>query len=179
MNVTTAQLLVIALFTALVLLLYRRLYVLALTAQARSWVPLASRVMSRWVGRREYTFETMAGSDGAPAASIARRQRGLAQLADSLARRHARSIAWLQSVKGSLSDLRFTDVSRVPFPFAAAMRERFDVCAVVTASSGPHLKTCSYFNCWAAGGFFTAIDSAPCCRGPRAFPSRSSRTLNT
>jgi glutamate-1-semialdehyde 2,1-aminomutase len=65
----------------------------------------------------------------------------LAALSERLAAQFPRSNQWGESLRNGLSDLRFTDVSRVPFPFASAMRERFNVCSVVTASSGPHLKS--------------------------------------
>src|SRR5262249_59491907 len=38
-----------------------------------------------------------------------------------------------------LSALRFTDASRVPFPFARLAREKLNFCSVVTASAGPRL----------------------------------------
>src|SRR5262249_48148398 len=40
----------------------------------------------------------------------------------------------------SLSDLRFTDTNRVPFPFVRFMRERFSLCSVATGSKGPWLR---------------------------------------
>jgi glutamate-1-semialdehyde 2,1-aminomutase len=36
--------------------------------------------------------------------------------------------------------LRFTDANRVPFPFVRLMREKFNLCSVVTASDGPKLR---------------------------------------
>jgi glutamate-1-semialdehyde 2,1-aminomutase len=42
-------------------------------------------------------------------------------------------------MRGSLSDLRFTDSNRVPFPFAPVMRESFELASMVTASNGPEL----------------------------------------
>jgi glutamate-1-semialdehyde 2,1-aminomutase len=36
---------------------------------------------------------------------------------------------------------RFTDASRVPFPFLRVMREKFNLSSVVTESRGPRLKT--------------------------------------
>jgi glutamate-1-semialdehyde 2,1-aminomutase len=51
-----------------------------------------------------------------------------------------KSIAWGNEVRASFSDLRFTDANRVPFPFMRSMRERFNLCSVVTASEGPKLR---------------------------------------
>ena len=127
--------------TCLLLVGIRRGFVLLLTLRARSWMPTASRWLSRWMGRYEHTFDSMPSADGAPLECVERRRRGLTALADSLDRRFARSTAWGGSVRGGLSDLRFTDVSRVPFPFVGAMRTRFNLCSVVTASEGPRLQT--------------------------------------
>ena len=123
------------------MLFVRRLFVLAVTARARSWVPGATRILSQVLGRHEYTFEQLPAADGAPPEWIARRARGLTALSEQLAAQFPKSIAWGESLRNGLSDLRFADVSRVPFPFASAMRERFNVCSVVTASSGPHLQS--------------------------------------
>ena len=49
-------------------------------------------------------------------------------------------MTWGRALREGFSDLRFTDASRVPFPFARAMREKFELCTVVTASRGPYLQ---------------------------------------
>jgi hypothetical protein len=69
-------------------------------------------------------------------------RRGVARasrLSHVLAERFARSAAWGRQLREGFSDLRFTDANRVPFPFARLMRERFDLCSVVTESKGPRL----------------------------------------
>jgi glutamate-1-semialdehyde 2,1-aminomutase len=48
-------------------------------------------------------------------------------------------MAWGEAIRERFSDLRFTDANRVPFPFVRFMRERFNLCSVVTASDGPRL----------------------------------------
>jgi glutamate-1-semialdehyde 2,1-aminomutase len=68
---------------------------------------------------------------------VERRRAGLDRLASTLRAQYSRSIAWGDTIRESFSDLRFTDVSRVPFPFVRVMRDKFSVCSVVTASSGP------------------------------------------
>jgi glutamate-1-semialdehyde 2,1-aminomutase len=111
------------------------------TLPARSWLPRVSRVLSRLLGRREYADHELPGADGAPREWIERRRVAFEALAASLQRRFADSAAWGEAAIGSFSDLRFTDAARVPFPFAAAMRRRFNLCSVVTASDGPRLQT--------------------------------------
>lgn len=119
----------------------RRVWVHLLTLRARAWVAPASRWLSQVMGRHEHTFEEIPAADGAPLECVDRRRRGLDALADSLDRRFTRSNAWSASVRGRLSDLRFTDVSRVPFPFANAVRGRLPLCSVAVAASGPRLLT--------------------------------------
>src|SRR5262245_53580709 len=119
----------------------RRLIVVCRTLAAVSWIPTFSRMLSNWIGRREYTEEELAAADGAPPEWVARRRSGFDALARRLQERFPRSNAWGSLLHEGLSDLRFTDATRVPFPFAAAMRRRFDVCSVVTTSNGPWLET--------------------------------------
>jgi glutamate-1-semialdehyde 2,1-aminomutase len=53
---------------------------------------------------------------------------------------HSRAIEWADGIRHGFSDLRFTDASRVPFPFTNIMRRKFNLCSVVTASAGPYLR---------------------------------------
>jgi glutamate-1-semialdehyde 2,1-aminomutase len=110
------------------------------TFRALAWVPTVSRYLSRWVKARHYTEDEVVCADGAGQPWVERRRQGLNRLASSLEAQYARSIAWGNAIRESFSDLRFTDTNRVPFPFARAVREKFKLCAVVTASSGPKLQ---------------------------------------
>ena len=65
--------------------------------------------------------------------------RALERLATFFQDQHPRSVFWGNEIREGLSDLRFTDAGRVPFPFARVMREKFSLCSVVTASKGPKL----------------------------------------
>src|SRR5262245_17887464 len=113
-----------------------RIVVEVRTLPARSWMPIVSRAMSLWVGRRDYADHDLPAADGAPAEFVERRRRAFDALADSLQQRFRASAAVSHSIVEGFSDLRFTDAARVPFPFAAAMRRRFNLCSVVTASNG-------------------------------------------
>jgi glutamate-1-semialdehyde 2,1-aminomutase len=110
------------------------------TLPALAVVPLLSRRLSTVVRGRSSSEEEMLGVDGAPARWIADRRAGLDRLAARLREQNVETSAWSQSMRGSFSDLRFTDASRVPFPFLSVMREKFNLCSVVTESRGPHLK---------------------------------------
>jgi glutamate-1-semialdehyde 2,1-aminomutase len=109
------------------------------TLRARALTPALSRVLSRWVRARSYSEEEFFRADGAPEAWIDRRKRAIDRLSQFFHARHPRSAAWGDTIREGFSDLRFTDANRVPLPFARFMRERFNLCSVVTASDGPRL----------------------------------------
>ena len=111
-----------------------------LTWPALALMPAVSRYLSRFVTSRDLTEEELLRADGAGEAWVERRRAGLQGLAAVLHTQYARSIAWGNAIRDSLSDLRFTDASRVPFPFVRAIREKFNLCSVVTESRGPMLK---------------------------------------
>jgi glutamate-1-semialdehyde 2,1-aminomutase len=121
-------------------LVLRRAGTALLTLRATALTPRLARRLARWVGPLEYAGDEFFRADGAPAASVARRRAALERLAAALRAQYGRSIDWGRAVRDGLSDLRFTDASRVPFPFMGFMRERFDLCQVVTASDGPRLR---------------------------------------
>jgi glutamate-1-semialdehyde 2,1-aminomutase len=112
-----------------------------LTLRATALVPTLSRRIARRVNMRSFSDAELLTADGAPAAWGRRREQGLDRLTSALRREFERSSAWERGLRNGFSDLRFTDASRVPFPFARAMRERFNLCSVVTASRGPYLQS--------------------------------------
>jgi glutamate-1-semialdehyde 2,1-aminomutase len=102
--------------------------------------PVVARRLATWVKVRHYSEAELLRADDAGEAWVERRRLGLDRLATRLRVQFGLSCAWGDAIRDSFSDLRFTDVSRVPFPFVRAVRDRFNVCAVVTASRGPRLK---------------------------------------
>ena len=79
-------------------------------------------------------------ADGAEGHWIELRKKAIDRLAVLFQAQYAKSIAWGNEIRESFSDLRFTDANRVPFPFVRLMREKFNLCSVVTASDGPRLR---------------------------------------
>ena len=118
----------------------RRLLTGLLTVRAVAFVPFFSRLLSKWVKSRDYSDEEFFRADGAEEKWIPPRQHALTRLATYFRAHHARSIAWGNAIRDSFSDLRFTDANRVPFPFRRVVREKFNLCSVVTASDGPKLR---------------------------------------
>jgi len=110
------------------------------TVRALALAPALSRRLSRWVKSRDYTGEEFLRADGAGERWVALRKQAIDRLAGFFQARCAKSIAWGNEIRESFSDLRFTDANRVPFPFVRVMREKFNLCSVVTASDGPKLR---------------------------------------
>ena len=119
---------------------FLKLRVALLTLRARSFTSAFSRLLSTWVKTNDYTQKDFFKADGADDTTAARRRRALDRLAAYFQEHHSKSIAWGNEIREGLSDLRFTDAGRVPFPFARVMREKFNLCSVVTASQGPMLR---------------------------------------
>jgi glutamate-1-semialdehyde 2,1-aminomutase len=109
------------------------------TWRAVSLTPRVARVLSRLVGPLDYSMEGFLRADGAPDTLAGRRAEAIERLSDELRRRSSRSSLWSDELRGSFSDLRFTDTNRVPFPFARLVREYLAVCSVVVGSRGPQL----------------------------------------
>ncbi|MFO0775700.1 MAG: aminotransferase class III-fold pyridoxal phosphate-dependent enzyme [Nitrospiraceae bacterium] len=122
------------------IVLLARLPRLVTVLRAYSFTPKISRVLSRWVKTNDYSDEEFFTADGAETKVATLRAAALDRLSEHFRTEHARSAEWGRAVRDSFSDLRFTDAGRVPFPFARVMRERFDLCSVVTASEGPYLR---------------------------------------
>ena len=135
--------LLFGIFLGLILLTYagRNFLRFLLTLPALAWMPALSRRLSNWVKSRDYTEEEFLRADGAAPRWVEVRKTALDHLATFLQNEHNQSIAWANAVRESFSDLRFTDANRVPFPFVRVMREKFNLCSVVTASKGPRLQT--------------------------------------
>ena len=119
---------------------FRKVATAFITMKALAPTPTLSRYLSRWVKSRDYSDEEFLRADGAGEGWVQLRKQAIARLADAFQTQCAKSIAWGNEVRESFSDLRFTDANRVPFPFMRMMRERFNLCSVVTASQGPKLR---------------------------------------
>ncbi|HXW84543.1 MAG TPA: hypothetical protein VEJ86_09070, partial [Candidatus Binataceae bacterium] len=118
----------------------RKLVTTILTLRAIALMPLFSRRLANWVQARNYSYDQFVAADGASARFAEMRKQAVQRLAGYFAAECPKSIAWGDQVRGSFSDLRFTDANRVPFPFAQIMKERFNLCSVVTESNGAKLR---------------------------------------
>ena len=125
---------------AVVMVLHgRRMLAWLLSIRAISPTPALSRFLSRLVGTRHYSEAAFLAADGAPEPVQRARQEAINHLATTMRERCPKSEAWGMGVREGLSDLRFADANRVPFPFAKVMREKFNLCSVAVASEGPYI----------------------------------------
>ena len=138
-TIPIAPLLAVGLGLLAVVVLARKAVIALQTLRARSLTPGLYRRLAHWVRPRSYSDEEFFRADGASASWAERRRQGLERLSALLRAQYPRSRAWAADVGPGFSDLRFTDANRVPFPFARVMRERFELCSVVTVSDGPRL----------------------------------------
>lgn len=118
----------------------RKISTILLTLRATALSPAFSRRLSDWVKSLDYLEQQVWGADGAGDSWVQRRKEAIDRLAGFFRIHSAKSIAWGNSIRGSFSDLRFTDANRVPFPFMRMMREKFSLCSVVTESNGTKLR---------------------------------------
>jgi glutamate-1-semialdehyde 2,1-aminomutase len=107
---------------------------------ALALVPVISRRLAGWLNATRLTEAEMFVADGAGPSIAGRRRSGFSRLMERLSTDGSAAADVTRTLRHGFSDLRFTDASRVPFPFADVMRARFDLATVVTASRGPYLQ---------------------------------------
>lgn len=133
-------LVVLLLLLFLASLAVRKITTTLLTLRALALAPTLSRRLSDWVKTLSYSERDAWGADGAGERWVQLRKDAIDRLSAYFQTQCAKSIAWGNDIRGSFSDLRFTDANRVPFPFMRTVREKFSLCSVVTESKGPKLR---------------------------------------
>ncbi len=88
----------------------------------------------------EYDAREFFSADDCPEEVAHQREAALTRLALKLEEKAPRTLADTETLKAGLSDLAFTDLYRVPFPFRAELGRRMRVGAIVEASEGVRLR---------------------------------------
>ena len=96
---------------------------------------MAKRVAAQLPGYA-YDEARFFGSDGAPSDVQAQRRAGFARLAQTLADKHAKSIALTQRARDGISDLQFTGSYRVPYQYGPYLRQHIAVGSFVQRTDG-------------------------------------------
>ncbi|MEZ5559995.1 MAG: aminotransferase class III-fold pyridoxal phosphate-dependent enzyme [Pseudomonadales bacterium] len=120
-------------------ILLPRLWRWAITLPGFAPTPAVSRVLSHLVGSRDLSEEEFLRADGASERWVEPRRQALEALRRELASHSPDSARFGDRLRDGMSDLRFADANRVPFPFARLMRERFNVASVGVRTEGPYL----------------------------------------
>jgi glutamate-1-semialdehyde 2,1-aminomutase len=114
--------------------LYRRI----LTLFAIDITNIAARITAPIIRSYSFDDEKFFCADGAPRYIVSKRKAGL----QSLVRDFQLGKVGIEAdsmLSDGLSDIRFTDTNRVPFPFQKKMQSTLRVASIVTKSDGPVL----------------------------------------
>ena len=130
---------IVAAGLVILVLLGRRIYVSLVTLRGYAVTPRAARVLARLVGTRDLSEAQMLAADGASERFVTRRKSALDRLSAALNHSGENTQAIADVVRMRMSDLRFADANRVPFPFAKVMREKIDLATIAESTDGPYL----------------------------------------
>jgi glutamate-1-semialdehyde 2,1-aminomutase len=99
-----------------------------------------SRMLARLVPFYEFDERAFFHVDDAPREIAERRHAGFARLANLFAARSPRSLAATAAAEDGISDLRFTNAYRVPFPFRRIVRRNLGTAAFMQSAAGVQLR---------------------------------------
>ena len=99
-----------------------------------------SRRFARLVPFFEYDEQRIFSCDGAPEEIVGQRREAFARLEEDLRARSPITIEATQALETEISDVRFTNYYRVPFPFRNFIRKRLQTGAIYQASEGTRLQ---------------------------------------
>ena len=98
------------------------------------------KLLARLLPYYEYDAREFLRADGCPEAIAAQRQVGLAELSLRLSEKAPKTLELSEELRSGFSDLEFTDLYRVPYPFRAELRRHLRVGALREASDGVRLR---------------------------------------
>lgn len=99
-----------------------------------------ARRMARIVNYFEYGPDRYFSSDLAPPEVAARRRAGFERLRQQFAAEHPDTLSFGQSLETGISDVQFTSLHRVPFPYRSGLPREFRYGSTVTESQGVRLR---------------------------------------
>ena len=83
-----------------------------------------------------YDEQSFFSADGASAEVAEKRRAGFHALAESFEKQFPKTLKAAETFLDGISDLRFTDTNRVPFPFQKLVREKLNVASLAVSSEG-------------------------------------------
>lgn len=99
-----------------------------------------SRRVARWIPFFEYDERTFFQSDGAPQEIVNIRRAAFDRVATSIQQKSPISIGFTDSLENAISDVRFTNAYRVPFPYRNIVQKAFKLGQVAVETSGVQIK---------------------------------------
>lgn len=99
-----------------------------------------SRRLARYIPYFEYTINKIFDCDGAPRLVARARRDSFEKLAKTLREKSPSTIRQTSLISNSISDMKFTNAYRVPFPFRNALEGYFPVTNLVVESSNSSVK---------------------------------------
>jgi glutamate-1-semialdehyde 2,1-aminomutase len=99
-----------------------------------------SRRLVRLVAYYEFDDQRYFRSDGAPPAIAGKRRTALKRLKADVASKSPKTLAFVESLQDSISDVRFTSAYRVPFPYRAGIGKELSMGSIVDESRGVQLR---------------------------------------
>jgi len=99
-----------------------------------------SRHIAGWIPSFDYDELRFFNSDGAPDDISRQRRQAFHQLAKQLQDRSPESIAFSASLETSVSDVRFTNAYRVPFPYRAYLQRHLKLGSVAERTDGVRIQ---------------------------------------
>jgi glutamate-1-semialdehyde 2,1-aminomutase len=99
-----------------------------------------ARRMARLISAFDYDTDRYFSSDLAPAEVAAQRKNGLDRLRKQLSSQSPDTQRFSQSLESSVSDVQFTSLYRVPFPYRKLLPKEFKFGGTVTETRGTQIK---------------------------------------
>lgn len=99
-----------------------------------------SRRIARLIPFFEYDERDFFMSDGAPQEVCRNRRDGFSRLGARLREKSPESTAFTESLEDAISDVRFTNAYRVPFPYRNVVRKHLKLGQIAVESSGVKIK---------------------------------------
>jgi glutamate-1-semialdehyde 2,1-aminomutase len=102
--------------------------------------PSIAMLVSKAIPFYEYSEEHFFRSDGAPDEVVRRRRTGFQRLRGALVDGSEQSLRFTDSLEGAVSEIEFSSLYRVPFPYRSQVKKLLRLSSVVTESNGAKIK---------------------------------------
>jgi len=99
-----------------------------------------SRRISKWINFFDYSQQEYFSVDGAPAEVAKQRADAFNALTNKVKKQSANTLSQYQQLSNDISDVQFTSLYRVPFPFRTHLPEVFKLGSMIDQSQGVKVK---------------------------------------